>query len=106
MRERLISDLQLTAEQQAKLDAITTEMRPQFQALRDLAEDQRAAGRDKVMADMRTKIAAMLTPEQRAKTLIAATGTEWKKLNVPGEKEYRNRGVAYCPHCDGAEDVG
>jgi HlyD family secretion protein len=73
MRERLITDLQLTAEQQAKLDAITTEMRPQFQALRDLAEDQRAAGRDKVMADMRTKIAAMLTPEQRAKYQVALT---------------------------------
>jgi HlyD family secretion protein len=73
MRERLITDLQLTTEQQAKLDAITTEMRPQFQALRDLAEDQRAAGRDKVMADMRTKIAAMLTPEQRAKYQVALT---------------------------------
>jgi len=64
-RERLVTELQLTAEQQGKLDAISTEMRPQFQALRDLAEDQRAAGRDKVMAEMRSKIAAMLTPEQR-----------------------------------------
>ncbi|MFM1981063.1 MAG: hypothetical protein RLZ68_2328, partial [Pseudomonadota bacterium] len=67
MRERLVTDLQLSTEQQTKLDAISAEMRPQFQALRDLAEDQRAAGRDKVMAEMRTKIAAMLTPAQRTK---------------------------------------
>jgi len=66
-RERLVTELQLTAEQQAKLDAISAEMRPQFQALRDLAEDQRAAGRDKVLAEMRGKIAAMLSPEQRTR---------------------------------------
>jgi HlyD family secretion protein len=67
MRERLITDLQLSTEQQTKLDAISAEMRPQFQALRDLAEDQRAASREKLMAEMRTKIAAMLTPAQRTK---------------------------------------
>ena len=75
MRERLVTDLQLSTEQQAKLDAISSEMRPQFQALRDLADDQRAAGRDKVMAEMRTKIAAMLTPAQRAKYQAALTDT-------------------------------
>ena len=37
----------------------------------------------------------------KAKTIIVATGARWRELNVPGEKEYRNRGVAYCPHCDG-----
>ncbi|KTT05252.1 alkyl hydroperoxide reductase [Pseudomonas oryzihabitans] len=37
----------------------------------------------------------------KAKTLILATGARWREMNVPGEKEYRNRGVAYCPHCDG-----
>ncbi len=37
----------------------------------------------------------------KAKTVIVATGARWRELNVPGEKEYRNRGVAYCPHCDG-----
>ena len=30
-----------------------------------------------------------------------ATGARWREINVPGEREYRNRGVAYCPHCDG-----
>jgi alkyl hydroperoxide reductase subunit F len=37
----------------------------------------------------------------KAKSVIIATGARWRELNVPGEKEYRNKGVAYCPHCDG-----
>jgi alkyl hydroperoxide reductase subunit F len=37
----------------------------------------------------------------KAKSVIIATGARWHELNVPGEKEYRNKGVAYCPHCDG-----
>ena len=36
-----------------------------------------------------------------SKTVILATGARWRELNVPGEQEYRNKGVAYCPHCDG-----
>ncbi|MBD8493351.1 alkyl hydroperoxide reductase subunit F [Pseudomonas syringae] len=37
----------------------------------------------------------------KAKTLILSTGARWREMNVPGEHEYRNKGVAYCPHCDG-----
>jgi alkyl hydroperoxide reductase subunit F len=37
----------------------------------------------------------------KAKSVVLATGARWRELNVPGEREYRNRGVAYCPHCDG-----
>lgn len=37
----------------------------------------------------------------QAKTVIISTGARWREMNVPGEKEYRNKGVAYCPHCDG-----
>ena len=37
----------------------------------------------------------------KAKTVILSTGARWREINVPGEQEYRNRGVAYCPHCDG-----
>ena len=37
----------------------------------------------------------------KAKSLILATGARWREMNVPGEQQYRNRGVAYCPHCDG-----
>jgi len=39
--------------------------------------------------------------ELKAKTLILATGARWREMKVPGEQEYRGRGVAYCPHCDG-----
>ncbi len=37
----------------------------------------------------------------RARTVVLSTGARWREINVPGEAEYRNRGVAYCPHCDG-----
>ncbi|TSE31406.1 alkyl hydroperoxide reductase subunit F [Tepidimonas charontis] len=37
----------------------------------------------------------------RARTVVLATGARWRNLDVPGEAEYKNRGVAYCPHCDG-----
>jgi alkyl hydroperoxide reductase subunit F len=37
----------------------------------------------------------------KAKNVILSTGARWRQINVPGEDEYRNRGVAYCPHCDG-----
>jgi NADH-dependent peroxiredoxin subunit F len=62
---------------------------------------------------MNTQRAAKLTPGKlieiqtasgavlKSKTVILATGARWREINVPGEKEYRNRGVAYCPHCDG-----
>jgi alkyl hydroperoxide reductase subunit F len=36
-----------------------------------------------------------------ARAVILATGARWRNLGVPGEFEYRNKGVAYCPHCDG-----
>ncbi|TGL38911.1 alkyl hydroperoxide reductase subunit F [Leptospira perdikensis] len=35
------------------------------------------------------------------KTVILSTGAKWRELNVPGEKEFIGKGVAYCPHCDG-----
>jgi len=37
----------------------------------------------------------------KSKTVILSTGARWREVNVPGEQEYRNKGVAYCPHCDG-----
>jgi alkyl hydroperoxide reductase subunit F len=37
----------------------------------------------------------------QARSVILATGARWRELGVPGEQEYRNKGVAYCPHCDG-----
>jgi alkyl hydroperoxide reductase subunit F len=37
----------------------------------------------------------------RARSVVLATGARWREMNVPGEREYRGKGVAYCPHCDG-----
>lgn len=37
----------------------------------------------------------------KSKTVIVSTGARWRNLGVPGEAEFKNRGVAYCPHCDG-----
>lgn len=37
----------------------------------------------------------------RSRSIVLATGARWREMNVPGEREYRGRGVAYCPHCDG-----
>jgi len=37
----------------------------------------------------------------KARSVILSTGARWRNVNVPGEAEYKNKGVAYCPHCDG-----
>ncbi|KZW98652.1 NADH dehydrogenase [Pseudoalteromonas luteoviolacea] len=37
----------------------------------------------------------------KAKSVVISTGARWRSVNVPGEAEYKGRGVAYCPHCDG-----
>ena len=47
--------------------------------------------------EVRTASGAVL----KAKSVIIATGARWREMNVPGEREYRGKGVAYCPHCDG-----
>ena len=37
----------------------------------------------------------------KGRTVILSTGARWRSMGVPGEQEYRNKGVTYCPHCDG-----
>ena len=37
----------------------------------------------------------------KSKTVILSTGARWRNVDVPGEAEFKNKGVAYCPHCDG-----
>jgi alkyl hydroperoxide reductase subunit F len=37
----------------------------------------------------------------QSRSVVLSTGARWRNVNVPGEQEYKNRGVAYCPHCDG-----
>jgi alkyl hydroperoxide reductase subunit F len=49
------------------------------------------------LIEVQTESGAVL----KSKSVIVATGARWREINVPGEKEYRNHGVAYCPHCDG-----
>jgi alkyl hydroperoxide reductase subunit F len=39
--------------------------------------------------------------EISSRTVVLSTGARWRQMNVPGEDQYRNKGVAYCPHCDG-----
>lgn len=52
--------------------------------------------------DEKTKIIHLVGGEVlKADSIIVATGAKWRELNVPGEKEYIGRGVAFCPHCDG-----
>lgn len=65
-RERLITTLQLDARQQAKLDAITSEMLPRFLALSSMSPQARKPARAKLTAEAQQKINAMLTPDQRA----------------------------------------
>ncbi|WP_042268437.1 alkyl hydroperoxide reductase subunit F [Paraburkholderia heleia] len=47
--------------------------------------------------EVRTQSGATL----RAKSVVLATGARWRNVDVPGEQQYKNKGVAYCPHCDG-----
>ncbi|AEY01046.1 alkyl hydroperoxide reductase subunit F [Oceanimonas sp. GK1] len=64
----------------------------------ELVTNQRAAGiRQNELIEVPLESGAVL----KSKSVILATGARWRELNVPGEAEYRNKGVAYCPHCDG-----
>ena len=54
-------------------------------------------GLDKNLIEVQLESGATL----RSKSVVISTGARWKNINVPGEKEFKNKGVAYCPHCDG-----
>ncbi|HEX7917441.1 alkyl hydroperoxide reductase subunit F [Rudaea sp.] len=65
----------------------------------DIMNRQRA---DKLVANgdlVEVKLANGAT--LKSKTIVLATGARWRNMNVPGETEYRTKGVTYCPHCDG-----
>ncbi|HMO43531.1 MAG TPA: FAD-dependent oxidoreductase, partial [Phenylobacterium sp.] len=82
-----------------------------------LAADMERHVRDYEVDIMNLQRAAKLIPAERtggliqlqlengatlsSRTIILATGARWRQMNVPGEDTYRNKGVAYCPHCDG-----
>ncbi|MBN8473421.1 HlyD family efflux transporter periplasmic adaptor subunit [Sulfuritalea sp.] len=65
IRERLVAELRLDAEQQGKLDAIFAGMRDKFMAARDLPEAEKSKAQERNRAEIREKVAAMLTPEQK-----------------------------------------
>jgi alkyl hydroperoxide reductase subunit F len=67
----------------------------------DVMNLQRAASIEPAGADGLARVRLENGATLFAKTLILATGARWREMNVPGEAEYRGRGVAYCPHCDG-----
>ncbi|MGQ2966799.1 alkyl hydroperoxide reductase subunit F, partial [Methylophilus sp.] len=62
-----------------------------------LSEPQQADHKHGGLIEVKLESGAIL----RSKSVILATGARWRNLNVPGEAEYKNKGVAYCPHCDG-----
>ncbi|WP_111642704.1 alkyl hydroperoxide reductase subunit F [Marinimicrobium alkaliphilum] len=64
----------------------------------DIITEQRAASvaRHKLV-DVELESGATLS----SKSIVLAPGARWRELGVPGEAKYRNKGVAYCPHCDG-----
>jgi HlyD family secretion protein len=76
-RNRLVTDLQLSPDQIAKVDAIYAEARPKFGALRDLAPEDRTKARERITADTRAKIGDILTAEQKPKyaALLADAGS-------------------------------
>lgn len=65
----------------------------------DIMDLQRASGlrRKGDLVEVDLASGATLT----ARSVVLSTGARWRQMNVPGEDQYRNKGVAYCPHCDG-----
>ncbi|MCO4784403.1 alkyl hydroperoxide reductase subunit F [Marinomonas atlantica] len=64
----------------------------------DVMKTQRAARIEKKdLVEVELENGAVL----KSKTIVLATGARWREMNVPGEQEYKGKGVAYCPHCDG-----
>ncbi|MCR2747845.1 alkyl hydroperoxide reductase subunit F [Limnobacter parvus] len=66
----------------------------------DVMNLQRAKGLKK-LDDGKVEVELENGAKLSSKTIILSTGARWREMNVPGEAEYRNKGVAYCPHCDG-----
>jgi NADH-dependent peroxiredoxin subunit F len=67
----------------------------------DIMQSQRAARITDKGSDGLFRVALESGASLRARSLVLATGARWRQINVPGEAEYKGKGVAYCPHCDG-----
>lgn len=64
----------------------------------DIITDQKAAG---ITRGDYLELNLESDASLKSRSIILATGARWRELNVPGEHQYRGKGVAYCPHCDG-----
>ena len=68
----------------------------------DIMNGQRVEALQPAPADGGTAAVTLANGAQlKARTVILSTGARWRNVGVPGEQQYRNKGVAYCPHCDG-----
>jgi alkyl hydroperoxide reductase subunit F len=68
----------------------------------DIMNGQRVEALQPAPADGGTAAVTLANGAQlKARTVILSTGARWRNVGVPGEQHYRNKGVAYCPHCDG-----
>lgn len=67
----------------------------------DIMNLQRATALTLADADGLVAVSLESGATLRSRSIVIATGARWREMNVPGEREYRGRGVAYCPHCDG-----
>jgi alkyl hydroperoxide reductase subunit F len=67
----------------------------------DIMNLQRAANLTPAGSDGLVAVELESGATLRSRTVIVATGARWRQMNVPGEREYSGKGVAYCPHCDG-----
>ncbi|AKC86062.1 alkyl hydroperoxide reductase subunit F [Pseudoxanthomonas suwonensis] len=67
----------------------------------DVMNLQRATALVPAGADGLVEIRLANGASLKSKTVVLSTGARWRQMGVPGENEYRNKGVAYCPHCDG-----
>ncbi len=65
----------------------------------DIMDGQKAASIEKLEEGVKVTLESGASLLSRS--VLIATGARWREMNVPGEQEYRGRGVAYCPHCDG-----
>ncbi|MBX7200595.1 MAG: alkyl hydroperoxide reductase subunit F [Rhodospirillaceae bacterium] len=67
----------------------------------DIINLQRADGLVPAGADGLAQVKLASGATLKAKSVILATGARWREMNVPGEREYKAKGVCFCPHCDG-----
>ena len=67
----------------------------------DIMNLQRAVALTPADAEGLVSVKLASGAELRSRSVILSTGARWREMNVPGEREYRGKGVAYCPHCDG-----